>query len=38
MLQLAGSVALLVAVVGGAIVWAVKAGLSDRFDNRREHG
>ena len=35
MLQLAGSIALLVAVVGSATVWAWRAGLSDRFTNRR---
>ena len=35
MLQLAGSIALLVAVVGSATVWAWRAGLRDRFANRR---
>jgi hypothetical protein len=35
MLQLAGSIALLVAVVGSATVWAWRAGLRDRLANRR---
>jgi hypothetical protein len=38
MLQLAGSVLLLVAVVGSATVWAWRAGLRERLENRREHG
>lgn len=37
MLQLAGSVALLVAVVGAAVAWAWRAGLGDRLENRKEH-
>lgn len=36
MLQLAGSVALLLVVVGGATVWAWKAGLRERFEDRRQ--
>lgn len=36
MLQLAGSIALLLAVVGSAAVWAWKAGLRERFEDRRQ--
>jgi hypothetical protein len=35
MLQLLGSVLLLVAVVTSATVWAWRAGLRDRFANRK---
>ena len=35
MLQLAGSLTLMVAVVGSAAVWAWRAGIRDRFANRR---
>lgn len=35
MLQLAGSLTLMVAVVTSAAVWAWRAGIRDRFENRR---
>lgn len=35
MLQLAGSIALLLVVVGSATVWAWRAGLRERFANRK---
>lgn len=35
MLQLAGSVTLMLVVVGSAAVWAWRAGIRDRFENRR---
>jgi hypothetical protein len=35
MLQLAGSVTLMVVVVGSATIWAWRAGLRERFEKRR---
>ena len=35
MLQLAGSVVLLLVVVTSATVWAWRAGLRERFENRK---
>jgi hypothetical protein len=35
MLQLAGSLTLMVVVVAGAAVWAWRTGIRDRFENRR---
>jgi hypothetical protein len=35
MLQLAGSLTLMVTVVVSAAVWAWRTGLRDRFENRR---
>jgi hypothetical protein len=38
MLELAGSIALMVVVVGGAITWSLKNGLRERFSKGGRHG